>query len=194
MQRAANKQRSPVWCLLGRSAYSFILKKEAVRSSETFVNFYQTTRIHIPDDSIFLMLTLYSVWTREFYFMFPTSIQQRFLYSDSFADGKIRTSTHDFLTSYFQTYNANKLTPVRLTLGSFGLTTQNSEYKILDIFRMTKPSATALPAPSKWSLFQNVTQSELSHLISTWCCRFGIFIKCWRNCWCCLLTFWWLEL
>jgi hypothetical protein len=41
----------PANTLLAVTAYTLILKMEAVLSSETSVNFYQTTQCHIPNDS-----------------------------------------------------------------------------------------------------------------------------------------------
>jgi hypothetical protein len=43
--------RSICFLLVASLAYSCILKTEAVRASETPVNFYQTTRSHIPQDN-----------------------------------------------------------------------------------------------------------------------------------------------
>jgi hypothetical protein len=40
-------------CLLGCSAAMTALIMEAARTSETFVNFYQTTRRYNPEDSHF---------------------------------------------------------------------------------------------------------------------------------------------
>jgi hypothetical protein len=49
-RQAAN---NPLVCLLASSAYLPTLKLEAVRSSETPINFYQTARDHILRDVAF---------------------------------------------------------------------------------------------------------------------------------------------
>jgi hypothetical protein len=46
------------YCLRAYWVYFSTLKAENVRSSETSVNFYQTTRLHIADDDLHIWIFL----------------------------------------------------------------------------------------------------------------------------------------
>jgi hypothetical protein len=73
-QEETSRKKSSLWrqcvrrsisCLLLVSvAYCLTLKMEAVRSSDTSVNFYRTTRRHIPEVSILICkkVFLHEIW------------------------------------------------------------------------------------------------------------------------------------